>query len=474
MNTRKHLFALSSGLLLSVAGVVNAETTTGETAKGSTIAALEARIAELEGQKSQTWLNERRAEEVKALVREVLADADTRASLQGSGAVAGHNGKNFFLASEDGNFLLTVGGQIQVRYVYNNRDESETVVFDEDEDEFVSVPEDDNENGFTIRRAKVNFQGHIGSPKIQYQVRLAANRDTETVRTDVVKIGYQLTDNISVWVGEDKAPFMREELISSGAQLAVERSYFNETFTLGYVQGAWVNWDITDMIKASMIVHDGSRSGEDSSKDFANDNTDVALGGRVDVKLMGDWASAKDFSSWSGEDSSLIVGTAINWDLDESGDARDNGDVFSWTLDAGFKAAGFNLYAAYAWQSQNDRNSFINEDDEIVDDDNVEIHGYMVQAGYMVIPDKLEPYVRYEWVEFDDPFVTNDEVNMITVGGNYYINKHNAKFTLDVVFVMDPLDASNTALSGTTGMGLLTDSSNDDQMVVRAQFQLLF
>ena len=41
----------------------------------------EARLAELETKQSQSWLEGQRVEEVKRLVREVLADADTRASL---------------------------------------------------------------------------------------------------------------------------------------------------------------------------------------------------------------------------------------------------------------------------------------------------------------------------------------------------------------------------------------------------------
>ncbi|MCE9591319.1 MAG: OprO/OprP family phosphate-selective porin [Planctomycetes bacterium] len=462
MNTRKHMFALSSGLLLSMAGVVHAETATGESALRSEIATMKSRIAQLESQKSETWLNEQRAEEVKTLVREVLADADTRASLQGSGAVAGHNGKHFFLASEDGNYLLNVGGQIQVRYVYNATRGS---------DDSNESNRDSDQKGFEIARAKLDFTGHIGSPKIMYEVRLNADRNDETVRTEVVKVGYKVMDNLTVWAGEEKAPFLHEELLGDDHQLAVNSSYFNSIFTLGYVQGIWVNWEPTDMIRTSVALHDGSHSGEgdiESGKGWENDNTDMAIGGRIDVKLMGDWASYKDFSSWSGEDTSLVLGAATNWDVAETGDSGLNNKTWSWTVDASFKTAGFNFYAAYAWQQL--------QQDEIVQNDNVEIHGYMVQGGYMVIPDKLEPFVRYEWVEFDDPSITHDEVNMLTVGVNYYIKKHDAKFTLDCVWAMDAIE-SGAAPSDLGMLGLVGESADNgpsDQYAFRAQFQLLF
>jgi len=55
------------------------------------------------------------ADETRALVAEMLADAETRSSLLQNSATAGHDGK-FFLASPDGNFRLNIGGQIQFRY----------------------------------------------------------------------------------------------------------------------------------------------------------------------------------------------------------------------------------------------------------------------------------------------------------------------------------------------------------------------
>ena len=55
-----------------------------------------ARIAELEAKMAQftngdTWLTEQRADEIRGLVQDVLADADTRASLLQSGTSAGYD-----------------------------------------------------------------------------------------------------------------------------------------------------------------------------------------------------------------------------------------------------------------------------------------------------------------------------------------------------------------------------------------------
>ena len=56
--------------------------------------------------KGDNWMTEERAEEVRSLVRDVLADADTRASLLQSGMTAGYD-DGFMIGSTDGNFLKT-------------------------------------------------------------------------------------------------------------------------------------------------------------------------------------------------------------------------------------------------------------------------------------------------------------------------------------------------------------------------------
>ena len=54
----------------------------------------------LRAETDEDWLTEQRAEEIKGLVADVLADADTRASLTGNGLMAGWS-DDFFLASAD-------------------------------------------------------------------------------------------------------------------------------------------------------------------------------------------------------------------------------------------------------------------------------------------------------------------------------------------------------------------------------------
>ena len=103
----------------------------------------------------------------------------------------------------------------------------------------------------------------------------------------------------------------------------------------------------------------------------------------------------------------------------------------------------------------------------------------MIQGSYN-INDKFEPFVRYEWMDVSDAedlgLTAEDTISLVTFGFNHYFNKHNAKFTLDVVWALDPLPSSSSINGGSgSGLGLLSDDGDEeDQMAVRAQFQLLF
>lgn len=459
MSKRNLILALGGGLVLGVSGLVNAETPATGSNMQAELATMKARIAELEGRQNDKWLNERRAEEVKALVKEVLADADTRASLLADGLTAGHKDK-FFIASEDGTFELNVSGQIQVRYIANFRDGNDTNSLDEDE------------AGFQIRRTKLTFDGHVGSPKFTYVVQLAADRSGGDVELEKVLIGYELADGLTISGGRDKAPFLREELVSSKYQLAVERSLLNENFTTDWSEGVYAVY-ASDVWKLHAALTDGTES---DGTDFEDDNTNFAATGRLELLLAGKWAQFRDFSSWQGDDTGLLLGAALNYELTETGDptggAPDqtlgNDSIFGWTADVSFEAGGFNAFAAVVGRYTN----------AVDGGDSLGQYGILLQAGYMIVPDKVEIFGRYEWMDMDAPGVPGQEVensvSIITAGANFYLNKHSAKFSLDVLFALDSLDGFN-GVSTTDGLGILDDTTDEDgQIVVRGQFQLLF
>ncbi|MCX5659414.1 MAG: porin [Planctomycetota bacterium] len=472
MKTRQ-IFALSSGLLLGVTGVVHADATSEGTDVKAEVAALRARVNELEGKQSQTWLNAQRAEEVKALVKDVLADADTRSSLMANGMTAGHNGTNFFLASEDNNFLLNISGLIQARYEYANRTTAKNPAPGSG-----GLDPEDNENlsGFEVSRTQLNFFGHVVSPAWTYYIRLATGSESESASSSVfvqrATIGYDIVDNVNLAVGRQRAAFLKEEMIDDGYQLAVDRSNVNQLFSAGYVEGLFLTWNPTDSVRIQASLNDGIRSGEFSSLGYASDGNDITVTARGDVKLMGDWKQAEQFSAWNDQESALFVGAAVNYQLSQTGDNGGNNKDLRWTIDGQYKTGGLNVFAAIAYRNgYNDADTTLNT--------NSDQFGAVVQAGYFVIPDKFEPFARYEYLDLDntaDPGLTGGSSistdprvhHVVTGGANYYFAKQRVKATVDAGYAFN----SNT---GALSQGFQTDVNNHGgQFLVRGQVQLMF
>lgn len=435
--------AMGGALTLGLAPALSADEMTD---LRSEVQVLKAELAQMRSAQGDNWLNERRAEEVKGLIREVLSDAEMRASLQGDGIMAGHNGSHFFMQSADGGFLMEVGGQVQFRYIANNAEDRA----------------DETDSGFQLRRTKINFGGHIADPKIGYFVQIATDYTDGNVFLEDAILSYDLTDDLKLSGGKFKLPFLREELTSSKYQLAVERSSVAEFFTLNRAEQIQLAYD-SEMIRAAVSVNDGSNS---ETSDYASDAVEAAFTGRVDIKLTGDWDQARDFSAWSGEDLALFVGGAAHYELGDGANGA-AADYFAWTVDGSVETNGLNVFAAF-------NGGHINPDAAGAADR--DMYGAVAQAGYQVIADTLEPFVRWEWL--DDDAAGTENLQVASAGFNWFFKGHNAKLTTDLVWIYegdDPVANPYGANELSTGLGLLGGLVDaEDQVALRAQFQLLF
>lgn len=418
------------------------------------------RLIALEQKENQSWLDERQAQEVKELVREVLADTETRASLLGNGLTAGYD-RGFFIASNDNAFHLQINPEFQVRYIYNTRD-GEPAGTDEDE------------SGFQLRRTRLDFRGHAFDPALTYRIRLSADRGSGRIDLDQAWIAYAFGEDWQVKVGQIKPRFVREEDVSALRQLAVERSYAADYFTIDLTQGVELTYD-GGWWRPSVAIHSGSYA---ANTDFNADRTDIALTGRVQFLAAGDWKQFDDFTSWSGDAFGLLLGAAADYEVGETGSGMNMPDIFKYSADVSAEFGGANLFAAIYGQQFSDNGSTAGLPSAI---DDAEQLAVVVQGGFFVIPDKLELFGRYEWIDFDGVYYRNsgsgtqsgtgnlasDELSLVTIGGNWYFKKHNSKLTVDIVWALDPVPVANS------GAGLLT-STDEDQVALRAQWQLAF
>ncbi len=419
---------------------------------------------------SESWSSD--ADEVRALVAEMLADSETRSSLLQSGGTAGHDGK-FFLASPDGNFRLNVGGQVQFRYTANFRDDDGMIGFDDDDDGIIDRSErvDDFEGGFQTRRTKLTFSGHVYEPELRYKVQGAFDRAGGAFILEDAYVEYDMSNGWSVRWGQFKLPLLREELVSSKYQLAADRSVANELFNQGRSQGIQVTY-ADEMWRFRAAFSDGLAS---ANSDLGADPADWAITGRVEVLIAGEWSQFKDFTSEPGSDYGVMVGAAGHFEQSPDVPGGTVIDRFSYTVDASVEGDGWNVFAAFIGNTLSDVPVGLGTQDA----DNF---AFVVQGGLYVAED-IEIFARYDHIFLDDDvFVGDDEFKTLTAGANYYMYGHAAKFTADVQWFFDSTDglfagAAAGGLAGAganTGIGLLDSGDEDGQIALRFQFQLLF
>jgi hypothetical protein len=218
------------------------------------ISELESRLVAVESQSSDSWLTEQRADEVRALVQDVLADADTRSSLLSQGMTAGYD-DGAVIASADGNWLLRTNIHMQQRYVLNFGNDVLTTV-DFDGNGILDDNTDDDRWGFENSRTKFILSGNVVSPEwfyyIDINVGTAVQNTSYTLGFDTdgdgsddtffdvdgndregvgsAYLGYDYGNGWKVMMGTMKAPLLREELVDARYQLAVDRSSCSTTW----------------------------------------------------------------------------------------------------------------------------------------------------------------------------------------------------------------------------------------------------
>ncbi len=415
------------------------------------IAELESKVARLRAESEGDWMTQRRADEIRAIALEVLADADTRASLLDGGVNAGWDG-GFFIQSADGNFRLDISCRLQVRFVYN-RQEGDT--------------DDAHRWGFENRRTHLEFMGHIIDPRWRFEITGDFRRTNGNFRMRTAVIEYDFGDGLSARAGQFTLPFLRERIVSNKRQLAVDRSLVNQALNQGRSQGVEVEYQ-GEKLHIRAAFTDGFDRGWTA---WDEEDTEWAITGRVEALLAGSWKQFNDFTSFRGEAPGLMLGVALHGEGDEYGTRfnatagegnDDEAMMLTWTVDASYECSGINLYAAAVGRHI--------EQDVAGDRD---IFGVIAQGGFF-FADEWEAFARYEWGDDDGPA---EDLSVITVGVNRYFKKHDLKWSADVGYGFNEIGefwASSSA-------GWREDTGNaegasgaDGQIVVRSQLQLVF
>lgn len=329
--------------------------------------------------------------------------------------------------------------------------------------------------GMQIRRARLQFSGHMWGKKNQYKAEFAVSpRDTSTKddgpKTSILLDWYmqfgQLRD-ATLRIGQYKVPFNRQRVISSGDLQMVDRSIVNGNLNVDRDLGLDLrSKDLfgLDMLKYYLGVYVG-----EGRNTYTNSDTGLMYLARLEFLPMGtDWKDYKEADLERVQKPKLSIGIGTGY-IDRAkknqgirGSTPSDGGTADVTLvnaDIMFKWAGFSLFSEYI------RHDIEREFGDVVDEDTGAVaeeaprnsDGVMVQAGYLLPRTDLEFAARIGRVEPTDDDSGMKPQTELGAGASYYFAHHAFKLQADYFH--------------------LTEGEDDEEVVeheVRVQMQAAF
>jgi hypothetical protein len=338
-------------------------------------------------------------------------------------------------------FLLRVNSWVQLRHTRYDADD----------------PGQDL-NLFSFERLRLALGGHAYSPNLRYFFQFDGNSDqaSEAIFLDyfvTYDVGCEFlgcdADKWGLKAGKWKVPFSRSREESGRRLQFVERSTANLFFDLNRSIGVGVFGELdawSRPIRFETAIFNGFQSGADTDIRDAGLDQNFAWSARMVTDLFSEFGGdGEPDLSWHPEPALRLGCGLAGTRVDASGANEfdrtrvvDFGarlasllppettayDIGMYTIDAHWKHRGLSVIAEYYWRCLA---NFQGGDIPSLSD-----HGFNLQMGRFVLPEKLELLARWSRISGNSGTLgaARQSTDEVGVGAAWYIKGNNAKFVL--------------------------------------------
>lgn len=337
--------------------------------------------------------------------------------------------KGFYLRSHGGDYMMHIEwrGQFRAAYPYD----SDPVTFDNFSGE---------EFFLGIRRARMKVGGHVFNPSFKYylEYELYASKLLD------FRLMFEKIPWMKFKIGQWKAQYNRERIISSGKQQTAERSILTREFTIDRQQGVSVFGHIDGPGLANfnywLSLFTGTGRGNSS-----NDDLQPMWMSRLQWNFMGKPLefTGSDLKGHKRLVAILAVAAVTNRSpytrFSTSGGGHLSGfeemEVGQYRVNQLLQESA-GKYRGFSWQQE----LHVKEINDLINVTTTNMVGNLIQGGYFFnhildfVPERLEVFGRYAffWPDMEDHEIFRDE---ITAGVNWFIRGHRNKLTLEVSYL---------------------------------------
>jgi hypothetical protein len=333
---------------------------------------------------------------------------------------------------------------------------------------------------FRVRRAKTSFSGHIFEKEFKYNATLSWASGANIV--EVASFTWAPLKVVNVSAGQHKLAYNWEEMVSSGSQQFVERSYTNEVFNLDFAKGVWASGRVGEdvpWLKYWAGVYNGvTRNAADfrnadqalRGDTFANGTVDgeLMLNARVETHPLGEVKGMNDMRGEDDRDKPLFaIGLAINWmagyfdnanlrpdtagAATGSGRTRTSHDTVNFTADGHFRFFGLSVDLAIFYRHTEFHNHGRNRYDPTAGHAGIgdlQDFGFTAEVAFFILPKRFNVGLRWNYANMDEfwmngadnrPFGLRPDTHELGLSVNYYFHGDNLKLTLDILYVSQQL-----------------------------------
>ncbi|HCU23973.1 MAG TPA: hypothetical protein DF383_03070 [Deltaproteobacteria bacterium] len=326
------------------------------------------------------------------------------------GKTSGYD-KGFFIQTPDGKFKLVFGGYAQFQLEYERAN-------------------GENEVGFRVRRARLAFSGNLASKDLTYKFQIDLAKFKDELLLDAY-MNYKFYEALEVRFGQFTIPWIRQHQISSSNQEFVDRSLASNEFLVFH--DADSNGDgipdkrIRNGRDVGLMVHGkafekkleyqgGIFNG--SGTNSLNINNQMVYAGRAVYNFLGQ-AGYEEGDYAYHEDPALYFGSGGNYFVSDLTSDK----VAQFGAETGLKYKGLSLQGEFFYRHQNPGEETAGKKND---------YGYYAQAGYFVIPKRLELAARASAVFLEGN--QNDKAEYMA-GINTFIYGQHLKFQTDYSYL---------------------------------------
>jgi phosphate-selective porin OprO and OprP len=288
------------------------------------------------------------------------------------------------------NFSMNLGTRFQLRYTYTD-------------------PDDGPESGsFSVRRARFSV---FGDAYRYFNYALQLEMAGSAVQLIDANVRYRAAPMATIWAGQGKAYFGRQQLVSSGNLNFVDRSEVDTRFSAKRQAGiALTGQNESQTFEYNLGIYNGN------GINAANDNNRYMKTARVVLTPFGAYPLTESAHDYPETPKFAIGLSGMHTTL---GSQSDETEIIRLNIESAFMINGFNISGEYYWENA-----------DPVNVSSYSTTGWYTQAGFLFPGKRNEIVLRYAVID-SDVSLTSDLIEAGAAFSHYFYG-HRAKLQADI------------------------------------------